>query len=86
MLSYGLASGAWSDVTEEEAAARAVTLVTSGRPSREHTERALRAGLRPVIGQRFSLEHAAAAHFAIESRATLGKTLLVVPPSNARFH
>ena len=33
--------------------------------------------LRPVIGQRFPLDRAADAHAAIESRATLGKTLLV---------
>jgi NADPH2:quinone reductase len=35
-------------------------------------------GLRPVIGQRFPLEHAASAHAAIEARATTGKTLLEV--------
>ena len=34
--------------------------------------------LRPVIGQAFSLEHAAAAHRAIESRQVFGKTLLAV--------
>jgi NADPH2:quinone reductase len=34
--------------------------------------------LRPVIGQRFPLERAADAHAAIASRATVGKTLLVV--------
>jgi NADPH2:quinone reductase len=34
--------------------------------------------LRPVIGQTFPLERAADAHAAIESRATVGKTLLVV--------
>jgi NADPH2:quinone reductase len=34
--------------------------------------------LRPVIGQTFPLERAADAHAAIESRRTLGKTLLVV--------
>ena len=78
MLSYGLASGAWSPVTEEQAAERGVSLVRAGRPDRSHTERALRSGLRPVIGQRFPLERAADAHRAIESRATLGKTLLVV--------
>jgi NADPH2:quinone reductase len=33
--------------------------------------------LRPVIGQRFPLDRAADAHAAIESRATVGKTLLV---------
>jgi NADPH2:quinone reductase len=31
----------------------------------------------PVIGQRFPLEKAADAHAAIESRTTVGKTLLV---------
>jgi NADPH2:quinone reductase len=34
--------------------------------------------LRPVIGQRFPLERAADAHAAIESRQTMGKTLLEV--------
>ena len=34
--------------------------------------------LRPVIGQTFPLSRAADAHAAIEARATLGKTLLVV--------
>ena len=40
MLSYGLASGSWADISAEEAAARDVTLVRAGRPER-HTERAL---------------------------------------------
>jgi NADPH2:quinone reductase len=31
-----------------------------------------------VIGQRFPLERAAEAHAAIEARATVGKTLLMV--------
>jgi NADPH2:quinone reductase len=85
MVSYGLASGEWADVPEAAAAERGVALV---RPSpapadlRAFTERALAeaaAGrLRPVIGQRFPLERAADAHAAIESRATVGKTLLEV--------
>ncbi|MEV4894137.1 zinc-binding dehydrogenase [Nonomuraea sp. NPDC055795] len=33
---------------------------------------------RPVVGQAYPLAEAAAAHAAIESRATLGKTLLKV--------
>jgi NADPH2:quinone reductase len=78
MLSFGMASGAWADVSEQEAAARGVTLVRAGRPAREHTERALRSGLAPVIGQRFALEEAAAAHAAMEARTALGKTLLVI--------
>jgi NADPH2:quinone reductase len=47
---------------------------------REYTVHALAEGaagrLRPVIGQRFPLERAADAHAAIESRSTIGKTLL----------
>jgi NADPH2:quinone reductase len=34
--------------------------------------------LRPLIGQRFPLERAADAHALIESRRTIGKTLLEV--------
>jgi NADPH:quinone reductase len=85
MLSYGLASGAWAAVPPEDAAARGITLL---RPSptpaelRGYVESALAeaaAGrLRPVIGQRFPLDRAADAHAAIESRATIGKTLLEV--------
>jgi NADPH2:quinone reductase len=37
-----------------------------------------RGRLRPVIGQTYALQHAAAAHAAIEARATIGKTLLRV--------
>jgi NADPH2:quinone reductase len=32
----------------------------------------------PVVGQRFPLAEAAAAHRAIEARATVGKTVLMV--------
>ena len=86
MVSFGLASGTWSDVKDEEAAARGVTLVRGARGTpaelRAFTASALAeaaAGrLKPVIGQRFPLERAADAHAAIESRATIGKTLLVL--------
>ncbi|MGW5360519.1 zinc-binding dehydrogenase [Actinopolymorpha pittospori] len=85
MVTFGLASGAWTDVPDEIATARGVTMVRP-RPTpdelRACTEsalaRAAAGGLRPVIGQRFPLERAADAHAAIESRATVGKTLLVV--------
>lgn len=85
MLTYGLASGVWATVTPEAAAARGVELIRP-RPTpaelREYVESALAeaaAGrLRPVIGQRFPLDRAADAHAAIESRATIGKTLLEV--------
>jgi NADPH2:quinone reductase len=85
MVSFGLASGTWTAIGEEDAAARDVTLV---RPTatqdelRAYTESALAeaaAGrLRPIIGQRFPLAKAADAHRAIQSRATIGKTLLAV--------
>ena len=79
MLSFGLASGSWAASSAEEAAARGVDARADRRGrSREHTERALAGGLKPVIGQRFPLERAADAHAAIEARATVGKTLLVV--------
>ena len=86
MLSFGLASGAWADLPADLAAARGVALLRpSAAPAelRAFTERALAeaaAGrLRPLIGQRFPLDRAADAHAAIESRATVGKTLLDLP-------
>jgi NADPH2:quinone reductase len=85
MVSFGLASGEWAGVSEERAQERGVTLVQPDRTPeaiRASTKSALdeaHAGrLRPVIGQRFPLERADAAHAAIESRATVGKTLLEV--------
>jgi NADPH2:quinone reductase len=84
MLSYGLASGSWAAISAEEAAARGVTLVQPDRSPdalRSCTESALAAGTRTIIGQRFPLERAADAHAAIESRSTLGKTLLEVAAS-----
>ena len=85
MAVYGLAGGSWAEVSEEDAAARGVALVQSiGTPAqlRAFTESALAAAasgsLVPVIGRRFPLEKAADAHATIESRAAVGKTLLVV--------
>ena len=85
MCSFGLASGTWAQIEPEEAQARDVELVTQARPtpeeSSERTRHALAeaaAGrLRSVIGQAVPLAEAAAAHAAIEARATAGKTLLV---------
>jgi NADPH2:quinone reductase len=85
MVSFGLASGAWASIPEDAAAERGVTIVRLPRATPEElraaTETALAEGaagrLRPVIGQRFPLDRAGAAHAAIESRATIGKTLLV---------
>ncbi|HKN95584.1 MAG TPA: zinc-binding dehydrogenase, partial [Pseudonocardiaceae bacterium] len=86
MFVYGLASGSFTRVADDEAEARGVT-VTRGLavpPERlpELTRAALaeasQGRLRPVIGQWFALARAADAHTTIEARATLGKTLLVV--------
>ncbi|MBB5959229.1 NADPH2:quinone reductase [Saccharothrix tamanrassetensis] len=86
MLSYGLASGEWAGIEPARAAERDVTLVQGARPTPERLRelvgsvlhQAAEGALRPVIGQRFPLAKAADAHAAIESRATVGKTLLEV--------
>lgn len=84
MASYGLASGSWAEVSEVDAAARDVSLVRSlGGPEdmRTFTKSALTEAaegrLVPLIGHRFPLAQAAEAHAALQSRATVGKTLLV---------
>ncbi len=92
MVSFGLASGSWSDVSDAEAAARGVSKIGLQRPdpaaSRAFTARALAAAaegrLRPVIGACFPLARAADAHAAIEARATVGKTLLQTGTVDAR--
>jgi len=86
MLSYGLASGAWAEIDAAVAAARDVYLLPMTRPAPEQARaatarvlaQAAEGVVRPVIGQRVALEHAAQAHAAIEARTTVGKTLLVV--------
>jgi NADPH2:quinone reductase len=85
MLSFGLASGAWADISEQAAAERGVTLVqprSTPDELRAFTKEALNAAaagtLNPVIGQRFPLDRAADAHAAMQARTTIGKTLLEV--------
>lgn len=89
---FGMASGAFVRIPEGEAERRGITVIR-GAPitpedsralQREAQERAVARRLRPVIGQRFPLERAADAHAAIEARATIGKTLLVVPAPRER--
>jgi NADPH:quinone reductase len=84
---FGMASGAFAPVSAELAGERQVSVLAAGPPDpRELRElagaalaEAAAGRLRPVIGQVFDLARAADAHAAIEGRATIGKTLLVVP-------
>jgi NADPH2:quinone reductase len=83
-MSYGMASGQFARISDAEAAARGVTIHRGAPVSPERMrelssaalDRAAAGRLRAVIGQAFPLAEAAAAHAAIESRATVGKTLL----------
>ncbi len=87
-LPHGAASGAWGEVDLDTLAARGITTIPltalDHGPADLHglveQALALTAGrvLRPTIGQTFPLMHAADVHAAIEARATLGKTLLVI--------
>lgn len=89
LVLFGAASGRPTEVTTRDLAARSLTASwaigprITGRPGRlrELESKALAevaAGrLVPLVGQRFPLAEAAAAHTAIETRATVGKTVLV---------
>ncbi|MFC7386072.1 zinc-binding dehydrogenase [Sphaerisporangium rhizosphaerae] len=76
---YGMAGGSWPQAGEH------VKVISAPPPdaarTRALTEEALALAasgrLRPVIGQTYPLAEAAAAHHAIESRMTTGKTLLI---------
>jgi NADPH:quinone reductase len=69
-----------------EAGGRGITIIRGAQLTPEQMRELSRAALdeaaagrlRPVIGQRYPLERAADAHAAMASRATVGKTLLVV--------
>ena len=85
---HGTASGAFADVDPKEAERRGITVrgieqvqFTSADVRRlvvQVLSDAASGQIRPVISQRFSLEHAADAHAAIEARDVIGKTLLVI--------
>ena len=79
---HGMASGTMTEPPAGQAARlQVIGLGSVERPPRELSGLALAeaaAGrLRPTIGQAFPLAEAAAAHAAIELRATVGKTLLI---------
>jgi NADPH:quinone reductase len=83
---FGMASGSFAPLPPQLARERGVTVVKSGPASAERLTALTQAALdeatagriRPIIGQEFDLSKAAAAHTAIEARATTGKTLLTV--------
>jgi NADPH:quinone reductase len=83
---YGMASGSFTDIADDVATKRDVTVLRgialSPKDMRELTASALAqatAGrLRPFIGQTFPLAQVADAHAAIASRTAIGKTLLMV--------
>ncbi|HEX4216319.1 MAG TPA: zinc-binding dehydrogenase [Candidatus Dormibacteraeota bacterium] len=86
LISFGMAGGSFTAVAAGESERRRVTVVrgvpVSPDESRALTadalDRAVRGELHAVIGQTWPLDEAAEAHAAIESRLTVGKTLLVV--------
>jgi NADPH2:quinone reductase len=85
---HGAASGAPTVIDSDEAQRRGVTVIGIeqlagfGAGAKARTDRMLAeaaAGqVRPVIGQTLPLEQASAAHAAIEARAVLGKSLLMI--------
>src|SRR5207244_13351542 len=86
---FGLASGAFTAVPDEEAARNGISVIRALRVAPEEMPPFTRAALaeaaaerlRPVVGQTFPLDRAADAHAAIEARATIGKTLLITHPT-----
>jgi NADPH2:quinone reductase len=82
-LSYGAASGRWATVEARGITVIPLPAVVRGpddmyRLVEQAFALAAAGELRPTVGQTYPLAEAAAAHAAIEARATLGKTLLLV--------
>ena len=86
-VQHGAAGGSWGTIDVTAAADRDIRVIPLSAigTAPEHvfslTDHALdlaaRGTIRPTIGQTFPLDDAAAAHTAIELRATIGKTLLL---------
>jgi NADPH2:quinone reductase len=84
---FGMASGSFAPVTPDLAQASQVTVRRGAGASPDELAELVRTALaeaaagrlRPVVGQEFELADAARAHAAIETRQTVGKTLLAVP-------
>ena len=87
---FGMASGSFATIPEaaDPGITRlrfgAVTPAQSAELTRRALDLAVSGAVHPVIGQRFPLDRAADAHAAIEARATIGKTLLIVNPEGTR--
>ncbi|WP_273843984.1 zinc-binding dehydrogenase [Rubrobacter calidifluminis] len=85
---HGTPGGAFAGIDPKEAQRRGITVCGIERVQFAPTEakrlvrralsEAAEGRISPVIGQTFPLERVAEAHAAIESRETVGKTLLVV--------
>ena len=84
---FGMASGSFAPFTPDLAQASQVTVRRGAGANPEELVALARTALaeaaagrlRPVVGQEFELADAARAHAAIETRQTVGKTLLTVP-------
>lgn len=90
---FGDSSGSYVEYDEDEARERGVHVLGPEQVHIGGTEKAKRlaekalseaaAGkITPVIGRTFSLEQAAKAHAALDSRQAIGRTLLIVRPSS----
>ncbi|HKE77786.1 MAG TPA: zinc-binding dehydrogenase [Solirubrobacteraceae bacterium] len=89
LIMFGSSSGEFTPLSSTDLYARGLTVSAAIgprllrrpgglRPLEDRSLAAAAAGeLVPLIGQRFPLAEAAAAHLAIERRATVGKTVLV---------
>jgi NADPH:quinone reductase len=85
---HGAPSGGFAEIDRQAAQRRGVTVrgildarqaVADGKwLSAQALSEAAVGRIRPLIGQTYPLERAAEAHAAIEARATLGKTLLLI--------
>ncbi|HEX4788752.1 MAG TPA: zinc-binding dehydrogenase [Actinospica sp.] len=88
-LIFGFSSGAMTQLDPEAVTARGISRLSyfgaptgargpevQQRQSREVFAAVAEGRLRPFVGRRFPLEHAAAAHEAITGRTTVGKTVL----------
>lgn len=87
-VAFGMASGAFTEVPDDEAVQRDITVLRPAlrppaelrRMSRRALGEAAAGHLHTVIGQTYPLDRAADAHAAIGARRTIGKTLLRATP------